>query len=69
MILCEILYGLLGITILQKTMIYPKERYPSKIGYALLTPLVFLLLAQNAFASAFTKTITWAGRTYTKPRH
>jgi len=69
MILCEILYGLLGITILPKTMIYPKERYPSKVGYALLTPLVFLLLAQNAFASAFTKTITWAGRTYTKPRH
>ncbi len=69
MILCEIIYGLLGITILPKTMVYPRERYPSKTGYALLTPIVFLLLAQNAFASAFTRTITWAGRTYTKPRN
>jgi ceramide glucosyltransferase len=67
MILFEILYGGLGITILPKTMIYPKGRYPSKIGYALLTPLVFLLLAQNALASALTKEMQWAGRTYRKP--
>jgi cellulose synthase/poly-beta-1,6-N-acetylglucosamine synthase-like glycosyltransferase len=67
MILFEILYGWLGIHILPKTMIYPKERYPSKIGYALLTPIVFLLLAQNAFASAIKQEIHWAGRTYRKP--
>ncbi len=69
MLLFEILYGWLGITILPKTMIYPKERYPSKIGYALLTPIVFLLLAQNAFASAITQEIQWAGRTYRKPKN
>ncbi len=69
MLLFEILYGWLGITILPKTMIYPKERYPSKIGYALLTPIVFLLLAQNAFASAISQEIQWAGRTYRKPKN
>jgi cellulose synthase/poly-beta-1,6-N-acetylglucosamine synthase-like glycosyltransferase len=69
MILFEILYGWLGISILPKTMTYPKERYPSKIGYALLTPIVFLLLAQNAFASAITQEIHWAGRTYRKPKN
>lgn len=68
MILFEILYGWLGIFILPKTMVYPKERYPSSIGYALLTPIVFLLLAQNAFSSAITQEIHWAGRTYRKPK-
>jgi cellulose synthase/poly-beta-1,6-N-acetylglucosamine synthase-like glycosyltransferase len=68
-LLFEILYGWLGITILPKTMIYPKERYPSKIGYALMTPIVFLLLAQNAFASAIKQEIQWAGRTYRKPKN
>jgi len=69
MVLLEILYGWLGISILPKTMVYPKERYPSKISYALLTPIVFLLLAQNAFASAITQEIYWAGRTYRKPKN
>jgi len=69
MILLEILYGWFGIAFLPKTMGYPKDRYPSKIGYALLMPLVFLLLAQNAFASAITQEIHWAGRTYRKPRN
>jgi ceramide glucosyltransferase len=69
MILCELIYGWLGIFILPKTMSYPKDRYPSKLSYALLTPIVFLLLAQNAFASAFAKEISWAGRIYKKPRH
>jgi cellulose synthase/poly-beta-1,6-N-acetylglucosamine synthase-like glycosyltransferase len=68
MILFEILYGWVGITILPKTMVYPKERYPSSIGYALLTPIVFLLLAQNAFSSAITREIHWTGRTYRKPK-
>ncbi len=68
MILWEILYGWLGISILPKTMAYPKQCYPYKIGYALLSPLVFLLLAQNAFASAITTEIQWAGRTYRKPK-
>lgn len=68
LLLFEILYGWLGIVILPKTMIYPKKRYPSTIGYALLTPLVFLLLAQNAFASALTQKIEWAGRMYRKPK-
>jgi ceramide glucosyltransferase len=69
MLLFEIFYGLLGITILPKTMVYPKERYSSKIGYALLTPVVFVLLAHNAFASAITQKIEWAGRTYRKPKN
>jgi hypothetical protein len=69
LILFEILYGFLGIIVLPKTMVYPKERYPSPIGYAFFTPLVFLLLAQNAFASALTQQIEWAGRTYRKPKN
>jgi ceramide glucosyltransferase len=67
-LLFEILYGWLGINILPKTMIYPKERYPLKIGYALLTPVVFLLLTQNVLASAIKQEIQWAGRTYRKPK-
>lgn len=67
-LLFEILYGWLGITILPKTMIYPEDRYPSKIGYALLTPIVFLLLAQNVLASASKQEIQWAGRSYRKPK-
>jgi ceramide glucosyltransferase len=69
MVLCEIIYGWIGISILPKTMVYTKERYPGRLGYALLTPLVFLLLAQNAFASAITREIQWAGRTYRKPKN
>jgi ceramide glucosyltransferase len=69
MLLFEILYGWLGINILPKTMVYPKERYPSKVGYALLTPIVFLLLAQNVLASAIKQRIEWAGRTYRKPKN
>jgi ceramide glucosyltransferase len=68
-LLFEIVYGWLGITILPKTMIYPEDRYSSKIGYALLTPIVFLLLAQNVLASAITQEIQWAGRSYRKPKN
>lgn len=68
LIMFELIYGWLGIVILPKTMVYTKDRYPSRIGYALFTPLVFLLLAQNALASALTKKIEWAGRTYRKPK-
>jgi len=67
-LLFEILYGWLGISTLQKTMIYPKERYRSKIGYALMTPLVFFLIAQNVAASSLKREIQWAGRTYHKPK-
>jgi ceramide glucosyltransferase len=64
----EILYGGLGISTLQKTMVYPKQQYHSKIGYALMTPLVFLLIAYNVFASSLKREIEWAGRTYKKPK-
>jgi ceramide glucosyltransferase len=69
LLLFEILYGWLGISTLQKTMIYPKERYPSKIGYALMTPLVFFLIAQNVLFSSMKREIQWAGRTYRKPKN
>jgi ceramide glucosyltransferase len=68
-LLFEILYGWIGITILPKTMIYPEDHYSSKIGYALLTPIVFLLLAQNVLASAMKQEIQWAGRSYRKPKN
>lgn len=68
MILLEILYGWLGISILPKTMVYPTDRYPSRIGYALLTPVIFVLLALNSFLSAMKQEIQWAGRTYRKPK-
>jgi len=67
MILFEMLCGWLGIYILPKNMVYPKERYSSKIGYALMTPVAFLLVAQNVAASAITREIRWAGRSYRKP--
>jgi len=69
LILFEILFGWLGIHILPKNMVYPQERYSSKIGYALMTPLAFLVIAQNAIASAVTQEIQWAGRSYRKPKN
>jgi len=69
LILGEILSGWLVIHILPKTMVYPKERYSKKIGYALMTPLAFLLNAQNIFASAITQEVQWAGRSYRKPKN
>jgi cellulose synthase/poly-beta-1,6-N-acetylglucosamine synthase-like glycosyltransferase len=69
LLIFEILYGWLGISMLPKTMAYPKERYPSVIGYALLTPVVFVFLAHNAFTSAITRELQWAGRTYRKPKN
>jgi len=68
MILLELLYGWLGISILPRTMVYPKERYPTRVGYALFTPVVFVLLALNSFLSALKQEIQWAGRTYRKPK-
>ncbi len=67
LILFEMFCGWLGIHILPKNMVYPKERYSSKIGYALMTPLVFLLVALSIAASAITRQIQWAGRSYRKP--
>ncbi|MGZ4911477.1 MAG: glycosyltransferase, partial [Halobacteriota archaeon] len=68
MILFEMLCGWLGSYILPKNMVYPKERHTSKIGYALMAPLAFLLVAQNVIASAIAQEIRWAGRTYRKPK-
>ncbi len=69
LILFEILCGWLGIHILSKNMVFPKERYSSKIGYALMTPLAFLLIAQNVIASAITQEIQWAGQRYRKRKN
>jgi hypothetical protein len=68
-LLFEIIYGLIGIIILPKTMIYPEDRFPLKIGYALMTPIVFILLAQNVLASASKREIQWTGRSYRKPKN
>ena len=69
LILFEILCGWLWIHILPKDMVYPKERYSSKIGYALMTPVASLLIAQNVVASALTREIRWAGRSYRKRKN
>ncbi len=69
LILFEILCGWLGIHILPTSMLYPKECYSSKIGYALMTPLAFLLIAQNIIASAINREIQWAGRSYRKRKN
>ena len=68
-ILLQILSGLLGIHLIPKNMVYPKERYSSKIGYGLMTPVAFLLVAQSIAASAITREIQWAGRSYRKPKN
>ena len=67
-LLFEILYGWIGIHTMKKTMVYPKERYGTTSGYALMTPLVFFLIALNVFASLFKHQIIWAGRAYQKPK-
>ncbi|MGZ7124308.1 MAG: glycosyltransferase, partial [Halobacteriota archaeon] len=69
LILFQILFGLSGIHLIPKNMVYPKERYSSKIDYALVTPGVFLLVAQSIAASAITREIQWAGRSYRKPKN
>ncbi|MGZ4885784.1 MAG: hypothetical protein ACXV5C_10690, partial [Halobacteriota archaeon] len=69
LILFEMLCGWLGIYLLPKRMVYPKERYSSKIGYGLMTPLAFLLVAQSVIVSAVAQEIQWAGRTYRKPKN
>jgi len=69
MILFEMLCGWLGSYILPKDMVYPKERYSSKISYALMTPLAFLLVARTVIASALTQEIRWGGRSYRKPKN
>lgn len=66
LLLFEILFGWVGIRTMQHTMVYSEERYGSRLGYALITPLVFLFIAVNVFASLFTREIMWAGRTYRK---
>jgi cellulose synthase/poly-beta-1,6-N-acetylglucosamine synthase-like glycosyltransferase len=66
-ILFEMLYGWQGINIMQKTMTYPKQRFSSKINYALMSPIVFFMIAYNMLASSIKKQITWAGRVYKKP--
>ena len=67
-LLFEILYGWLGITILPKTMIYPKERYPSKIGYALMTPLVFLLISTKCLCISNKTRDTMGGTNLSKTK-
>ncbi|MGB9372107.1 MAG: glycosyltransferase [Halobacteriota archaeon] len=69
LILFEILCGWLVIHVLPKNMVYPKERYSSKIVYGLMTPLAFLLIAQNVIASAVAQEMQWAGRSYRKPKN
>ncbi|MGZ4894229.1 MAG: glycosyltransferase [Halobacteriota archaeon] len=69
LILFQILFGLSGIYLIPKNMVYPKERYSSKIDYALITPVVFLLVAQSIAVSAITREIQWAGRSYRKPKN
>ena len=69
LIIFEILFGWLGIHIFPKNMVYPKERYSSKTGYTLMAPLAFLLIAQNVIASAITRKVQWAGRSYRKPKN
>lgn len=68
LILIEILCGWLWIHLLPKNMVYPKERYSSKICYALMTPLTFLLIAETIIASAVAREIQWTGRSYRKPK-
>ncbi|UCD13309.1 MAG: glycosyltransferase family 2 protein [Thermoplasmatales archaeon] len=68
-IFLEIIYGWQGITTFQKTMVYPQQRFSSKIKYALMTPIAFFMIAQNVLASSIKREIPWAGRTYKKPKH
>jgi len=64
----EMIYGWQGINIMQKTMEYPKQRFSSKASYALMTPIVFFMIAYNMLASSIKQQISWAGRIYKKPK-
>ena len=63
----EMVYGWQGINNVQKTTEYQKQRFDSKISYALTTPIVFFIIAYNMLASSIKQEITWAGRIYKKP--
>jgi len=65
----EMIFGWQGIVTLQKTMVYPKESFPSKFSYAIIMPLVFFMIVQNMIASLFQKEIIWAGRSYKKRKN
>ena len=65
-LLFEMLYGLTGILVIRKLMIYPKSKFGNILPYVFMMPVVFIMLIYNYFLSAFKKEIKWCGKFYRK---
>ena len=62
----KMIFGLTGIIVMRKLMVYPKEKFGRIILYALMEPIIFLLFTYNFLISSFKKEIKWCGRIYRK---
>ena len=65
-IFLEIISGGIAHMVLKKLMPNPKKHYGSSIAYALVTPVIFFILAYTNFISIFQTEIKWGGRVYKK---
>ena len=63
----EMIYGLTGIVVLKKLMLYPKEKFGKSFLYSVLMPLIFLLYTYNFILSSIKQEIKW-GDTYYKKK-
>lgn len=66
-IVFEIINGFVAHRMLRSVMMYPKQKFGSSLSYALMTPVVFFIIAYNNLASVFKKEIIWGGRAYRRP--
>lgn len=64
----EMLVGFIGIIVLSKIMPEKQTNFLWKLGYFLLSPLVFFMVAVTICKSLLTKKISWSGKIYTRPK-
>ncbi len=66
-IVFEMINGFVAHRMFRNVMMYPKQKFGSSFAYAVMTPVVFFIIAYNNFVSVFKKEIVWGGRTYKRP--
>ena len=66
LIFFEMIYGLTGILVMRKLMLYPKEKFGNIALYSVLMPIICLLLAYSIILSSFKKEIKWGDKYYLK---
>lgn len=62
----EMISGGVAHIVLKSLMQYPKKRHISSLTYALITPVIYIILAYNNLTSIFKNEIQWGGRIYKK---